>query len=853
MQAGARARKAVRGCDRAMDGPAFELSNLRDARLAPLATSTHPAWLWSKDARRIFWANPTGAAILGASSSAAICARQFDAADPIAAEIIKLAPTLDERAPPRLERLRGLGEDLDRGLLCLCSQIRLRDGSDGILVVAREPTAPELSLSERAHRLLAGCDEPVAAYSAAGHLLCATQVAHDHLNGAASLAALGAQTLAAAALKGGHAVGNVGERRISILRVGAGASIVLVVNFAPHEPEDLAELPQVGSADDALAVPERPLRAADDAPLGSTWAQQSDPPNARRPNQRHHPLRFVWHLDEDGHFTIDSDEFIAAVGGSRATVTGRPWLEIATELALDPTGEVTRVITTQDTWSGVGISWPIDNGSDRITIELSGLPVFDRDRIFRGYRGFGVCRDIARLTRQTTARPDNASACEPPPRTEVEVTPSPGVDAADRNVVRFPSITSEAAMPALSPVEHMAFRELSRKLTQGLAALGIERRPRHAGRLEPDLLPTPAQARPADGVPDLRPLLDRVPVGILIYRLSQLLYANSTFLQWSGHPNLDALIEAGGLDHIFIEPIGAAEAGANHFVTLQLDHAGRVVLQGELINVSWDGEHAHALIAVGAQDRWKAREQELAESKRLAENASSAKSEFLARMSHEIRTPLNSIIGFSEVMMTEQFGAIGNERYCEYIKDIHASGGHLLSLIDDILDLSKIEAGKLSLTFTGLALNEIVQQCTVLMQPQATRERIIIRTALADALPPVIADARSVRQILLNLLSNSLKFTGPGGQVIISTAHKGEEVILRVRDTGVGMTEEEIRIALEPFRQLATTPGRGTGLGLPLTKAMAEANGAQFHVGSTPQQGTLVEIAFPVKKSPTEA
>jgi signal transduction histidine kinase len=222
-------------------------------------------------------------------------------------------------------------------------------------------------------------------------------------------------------------------------------------------------------------------------------------------------------------------------------------------------------------------------------------------------------------------------------------------------------------------------------------------------------------------------------------------------------------------------------------------------------------------------------------------------------MSHEIRTPLNSIIGFSEVMMTEQFGAIGNERYREYIKDIHASGSHLLSLIDDLLDLSKIEARKLPLTFTGLALNEVVQQCTVLMQPQAIRERIIIRTALADALPPVIADARSVRQILLNLLSNSIKFTGAGGQVIISTGREGEQVVLRVRDTGMGMSEEEIKIALEPFRQLRTTPRGGTGLGLPLTKAMAEANGAQFHLASTPQQGTLVEITFSAKNGPTQA
>ena len=153
-----------------------------------------------------------------------------------------------------------------------------------------------------------------------------------------------------------------------------------------------------------------------------------------------------------------------------------------------------------------------------------------------------------------------------------------------------------------------------------------------------------------------------------------------------------------------------------------------------------------------------------------AEKASSAKSDFLAKISHEIRTPLNAIIGFSEVMMEERFGPIGNERYREYLKDIHASGGHLVSLLNDLLDLSKIEAGKLELTFASVDLNELTQQCVALMQPQANRERIIIRTSLPPTLPPVVADARSVRQIVLNLLSNSIKFTGAGGQVIVSTA-----------------------------------------------------------------------------------
>jgi signal transduction histidine kinase len=150
------------------------------------------------------------------------------------------------------------------------------------------------------------------------------------------------------------------------------------------------------------------------------------------------------------------------------------------------------------------------------------------------------------------------------------------------------------------------------------------------------------------------------------------------------------------------------------------------------------------------------------------------------------------------------------------------------------------------LNFSSVALNELVQQCVAVMQPQSSRERIIIRTSLPPELPRVVADARTVRQILLNVLSNSLKFTGAGGQIIISTAVNGDrEVVLHVRDTGIGMTEQDVATALEPFRQLSTSPAGGAGLGLPLTKALAEANRAKFRLTSAPKQGTLVEIVFP--------
>jgi len=236
---------------------------------------------------------------------------------------------------------------------------------------------------------------------------------------------------------------------------------------------------------------------------------------------------------------------------------------------------------------------------------------------------------------------------------------------------------------------------------------------------------------------------------------------------------------------------------------------------------------------------WKRTEEELINARQQAERASTAKSEFLAKISHEIRTPLNAIIGFSEVMMEERFGPVGNERYAQYLKDIHASGGHLISLLNDLLDLSKIEAGKLDLSFVSVNLNDLVQQCVAIMQQQANKERVIIRTSLPVNLPQIVADARSVRQIALNLLSNSIKFTGAGGQVIVSTAvNDDNEVVLRVRDTGVGMSEKELQTALEPFRQLATSArwgASGTGLGLPITKAQVD-------------DGTLVEVAFPATR-----
>lgn len=244
---------------------------------------------------------------------------------------------------------------------------------------------------------------------------------------------------------------------------------------------------------------------------------------------------------------------------------------------------------------------------------------------------------------------------------------------------------------------------------------------------------------------------------------------------------------------------------------------------------------------------WKKAERELREARLEAEHASALKSDFLAKISHEIRTPLNAILGFAEVIMEERFGPVGNERYKDYLKDIHASGSHVMSLVNDLLDLSKIEAGKLELNFGSVDANRVVSECVSLIQPQAARERVIVRLSLAPRLPNIVADERALRQIVLNLLSNAVKFNEPGGQVIVSSAlTDAGHAVIRIRDTGIGMSESEIETALEPFRQVATARHTtGTGLGLPLTKALVEANRASFSIKSKKAEGTLVEVAFP--------
>ncbi len=799
------------------------------------------------------------------------------------------------------------------------------------------------------------------------------------------------------------------------------------------------------------------------APAAQTPASIARPPAAALPwssepsssQPRQYPLRFMWQMDAEGRFSISREEFTHLIGVRTAAAFGRPWDEIAATFALDPDGRVARAIATRNTWSGITLQWPVDGGS-RLPVELSGLPLYDRARNFAGYRGFGVCRDLDGLARLDALRrhemfDDTASADTISPRSAAtdpaQLSPAaapPAVDEVDapaapatsgqtnletpvetpedtlKNVVPFRPI-GEPRAPVLTPVENSAFNELARQLSARLenengapavanastaAVAGPEALPEAPGRIaeQPGWLTPPEPPARGESRRD-RVLLDLLPVGILIYRLDRLLYANAAFLERMGYPSLHVLEQAGGLDALYVEP-GVSSASSTSDtgtpVTISApetssEHTPASAIDARLYTISWDDDAALALIFSGAGpesaalqsaalesasvaaaiahavpasepsaaghanaeelgaildttaegivmfdaagvinscnrsaealfgydgeelerrsladlfapesqpavldylgsimssgvaslldhgrevlgrvrggglvplsmtmgrtqahgpnffavfrdlSQTKKSESELREARRLAERAANAKADLLARISHEVRTPLNAIIGFAEVMTGERFGALGNERYLEYMKDIRASGERVVAIIDDLTDLSRIETGRLDLTFTSQNLNDLVESCVAVMQPQANRERIIIRTSLAHMLPQVVADARALRQITLNLIGNSIHLANAGGQVIVSTALTDfGEVVLRVRDTGHGLNDNEVAAAMEPFRTRAPSDqaADGSPVNLSLTKALVEANGAQFHIKTGAHSGTLIEVVF---------
>jgi PAS domain S-box-containing protein len=788
-----------------------------------------------------------------------------------------------------------------------------------------------------------------------------------------------------------------------------------------------------------VAMPELPPELRPDAESAADLPPQAmvDHPAAHdTPALRTTPLRFVWQLDADDIFSIDSGDFLHLIGPHTAAMSGRKWSEISAAFNLDPDHRFAQALVTRQTWSGLNLLWPTDHG-DRLAVEMSALPLHDRERGFAGYRGFGICRDLDGINRLNAQRyaghpdeppgdlpprplsadvaqagpvddridelitPPEAPTSESIPPQPIQITEAISTVQPPENVVQFRP--GDPKSPALSPGENSAFNELARQLSARLESeTGLITAPNTAlaeqvdpadGEVEAPAawLAAPPTAPHGDIARD-RMLLDLMPVGVLIYRLDRLVYANPAFLAKMNYPTLAALEEAGGLDALQVEPDVSASSAADGFTTVTIsangktgDHALHAPATARLHAISWNDEPAHALIFAAAQTvtaalavtpapvveqplaaghidaedlaaildtmaegvvmfdaegninscnrsaealfgydgemltqrnvvdlfahesrrnvadyltsmqdagtaslldpgrealgqvragglvplsiiigrtraagpnffavfrdltQIKKTETELLGARRQADRSATAKADVLARISHEVRTPLNAIIGFADVMIDQRFGPLGNERYGEYLRDIRTSGERVIAIVNDLLDLSRIETGKIDLAFSTQNLNEMVEQCVAVMQPQANRSRIIIRTSLAHLLPTIVADARALRQITLNLIGNSIHLANAGGQVIVSTALSDiGEVVLRVRDTGHGLNYTELAAAMEPFSNHAPADqaSESAGVSLSLTRALVEANRARFQIKSAPSSGTLIEVVF---------
>ncbi|MEC9346751.1 MAG: hybrid sensor histidine kinase/response regulator [Pseudomonadota bacterium] len=258
----------------------------------------------------------------------------------------------------------------------------------------------------------------------------------------------------------------------------------------------------------------------------------------------------------------------------------------------------------------------------------------------------------------------------------------------------------------------------------------------------------------------------------------------------------------------------------------------------------------YAMRQFETEERLRRSEQEALFAREQAERASAAKSQFLAHMSHELRTPMNAIIGFSEMMLQEIFGPVGDRRYHSYLEDIHTSGQHLLDIINDILDLSKVEAGRMEFHPEPIYAIDLAEDAIRFLRRRIEEKRMTVRMDVPDNVV-LILDARAAKQILLNLLSNAVKYTPEGGTIEVRVDAGGDQPVLVVRDTGMGIPEDKIATVLEPFgqaRQDLYLASIGTGLGLPIVKELVEAHDGSISLESTVGQGTTVTVMLPPKR-----
>jgi PAS domain S-box-containing protein len=844
----------------------FKVPGAGDPRLAAHADGVLPAWLWSADGSRILWANPAGVDVFGARDDAQLTDKIFGPSDPHRRQIAQLAGRLAQDGTVRMERLRGFGAVPGGLATCSCSRLDFPDGRHGVLVVSavrvvrtRRPKTAAIPPLEPAPE--------AAPPSAAESPAAAPPPSLPHVDYASPEQSNEAPAEFALFDAFAEDEQPLAEQP-PLDRQQPTDDLQTIAADTEQKPGDAARADQIAEAVVLDNSPSTDLDGPVDTSQETLAPASSDLRMDALAEPPHNvlPFRPIGETKPPALTPVENSAFdelarqlSARLDNGDNAETGEPIAAETTRTAAEP--------------EPVDVAPPAGDRPDWLTPpEPPALGQSRRDKALLDLLPAGVL--IYRLDRLLYANPaflrrighDSLQALEEAGGLDALFV-EPGVSTSSSTSEAGTPVRISASRPDQDGEPTATAARLHAISWDGEAALAlicsegpVDAAPVPAPSVAAD---TPSQAAPqAAGAADaeeLGAILDTTAEGIVMFdEEGNITACNRSAEALFGYDGDDfvthnlADLFAPESRHGVLEYFASVK---NAGVASLLDHGhetlGRVH-QGGFIPLSItigrtraDGPNFFAVFRDLSQSRKS--ESELQQARRLTERAASAKSDMLARISHELRAPLNAIIGFAEVMIDGRFGPLDNERYVEYMKDIRASGQRVISVVDDLLDLSKVEAGKIDLSFASQNLNEMVESCVTVLQPQANRERIIIRTSLAHTLPPVVADARALRQIAMNLIGTSIHLAKAGGQVIVSTAlNDFGDVALRVRDTGQAMNDNEVAAALEPFGMHAPSDRLtdASAVSLSLTKALVEANRAQFHIRPGPHAGTLVEVVF---------
>jgi PAS domain S-box-containing protein len=826
------------------------LADVATPTLEDLRNVPEAAWLWDAGRARIVWANPAGIAFFGGASLFDLIDRPFDDQEPGVETMMGLSRSL-HRGQVETVELSFPSAAAEDPVTCRCMIHALADGRPGVLAVARSSAAQG---NDRADADMAAAFDllPSAA------ILLGREGGFRHLNAAAlmllganqrgSLAELmGDQPQADALLARLAAAGTVVQHRALAVRIGV-RDIRLTARRLNREAE--------GAAFAMLLLDDVTERRALELKLSGAEPASTPQPGTAGPP----PSSALSEAD-----AAAFEKLGKVLEQEIREVKARPAPASAPEA--QPAAPRRKLQRIPDQ-----VRLPLENRPEAVLVAKDGQLLFANPaaaRLFGYETGEDVINDQALSNRF-------GQLGQALPRAEITTDAGNAIEASVQMVVipwlggparQFLLLPSEALKPErpelrLAPV-HAPAPALA--AADAAPATVDTSAPPEAPRASAEVIQLPVRSNGADADQELRAILDTAADGIITLDHDARIHTFSAgaeaifgyrIAEVAGKPLFDLLapesrkmvrdylaaLQGPGLASVFND---------GREVTAQVSQGGTVPLFLTIGRLQATRSQAAFCAVVRDITQWKKTESELREAKERAEATSRQKSEFLASVSHELRTPLNAIMGFSEVMRLGRFGEIDNEKYRGYVQDIHASGAHLLSLINDLLDLSKVEAGKLELNFTAVSPEDVTDYVLKMLQEQATAARVVLRKSMPADLPNVVADLRSMRQALMNLVSNAIKFTDAGGQVVVSAQITGAgELKLRIKDTGIGMDEDQLRGALEPFGRIVTE-GRevqGTGLGLPLTKALVEANRARLSMSSEPRKGTLAEVIFPTTR-----